>query len=122
MVLFLAINTSSVTLLPTSVIALRAAAGSANPAGILPTTLFATFCSTVVAIVRPRRCSGGGRCRPAILHQGTRLHRLAHRPGAGSEELTEPLPASAQIAGVVRGLSAAIPPGFRDWQCYLCCC
>jgi spore maturation protein SpmA/spore maturation protein SpmB len=50
MVLFLAINTSSVTLLPTGVIALRAAVGSADPAGILPTTLFATACSTVVAI------------------------------------------------------------------------
>ncbi|MGE3936683.1 MAG: nucleoside recognition domain-containing protein [Rhodospirillaceae bacterium] len=51
MVLFLAINTSSVTLLPTGVIALRAAAGSADPAGILPTTLFATLCSTATAIV-----------------------------------------------------------------------
>ena len=51
MVLFLAINTSSVTLLPTGVIALRAAAGSADPAGILPTTLFATFCSTTAAII-----------------------------------------------------------------------
>jgi spore maturation protein SpmA len=51
MVLFLAINTSSVTILPTGVIALRAAAGSANPAGILPTTLFATICSTLVAVV-----------------------------------------------------------------------
>lgn len=51
MVLFLAINTSSVTLLPTGVIGLRAAAGSADPAGILPTTLFATICSTSVAIV-----------------------------------------------------------------------
>ena len=51
MALFLAINTSSVTLLPTGVIALRAAAGSADPAGILPTTLFATLCSTLVAIV-----------------------------------------------------------------------
>ena len=50
MVLFLAINTSNVTLLPTGVIALRAAAGSADPAGILPTTLFATVCSTVAAI------------------------------------------------------------------------
>jgi spore maturation protein SpmA/spore maturation protein SpmB len=50
MVLFMAINTSSVTLLPTGVIALRAAAGSANPAGILPTTLFATICSTLVAV------------------------------------------------------------------------
>ena len=50
MVLFLAINTSSVTLLPTGVIALRAAAGSTDPSGILPTTLFATACSTVIAI------------------------------------------------------------------------
>jgi spore maturation protein SpmB len=51
MALFLAINTSSVTLLPTGVIALRAAAGSVDPAGILPTTLFATLCSTTLAIV-----------------------------------------------------------------------
>jgi spore maturation protein SpmA len=51
MALFLAINTSSVTLLPTGVIALRAAAGSTDPAGILPTTLFATLCSTLIAIV-----------------------------------------------------------------------
>ena len=51
MVLFLAINTSSVTLLPTGVIALRAAAGSADPAAIVPTTLFATICSTTLAII-----------------------------------------------------------------------
>jgi spore maturation protein SpmA len=50
MVLFLAINTSSVTLLPTGVIALRAAAGSSDPAAILPTTLFATLCATVAGI------------------------------------------------------------------------
>ena len=56
MVLFLAINTSSVTLLPTGVIALRAAAGSADPAGIMPTTLFATICSTTVAIVMAKLC------------------------------------------------------------------
>jgi spore maturation protein SpmA len=51
MALFLAINTSSVTLLPTGIIALRASAGSADPAGILPTTLFATVCSTTIAII-----------------------------------------------------------------------
>jgi spore maturation protein SpmA len=51
MVLFLAINTSSVTLLPTGVIALRAAAGSADPAAILPTTLMATIGSTTIAIL-----------------------------------------------------------------------
>ncbi len=51
MVLFLAINTSSITILPTGVIALRAAAGSTDPAAIVPTTLFATICSTTVAII-----------------------------------------------------------------------
>ncbi len=51
MALFLAINTSSVTLLPTGVIALRAAAGSAEPAAILPTTLFATIGATCFAII-----------------------------------------------------------------------
>lgn len=51
MALFLSINTSSVTLLPTGVIALRAAAGSADPAVILPTTLFATMGSTIIAIM-----------------------------------------------------------------------
>jgi spore maturation protein SpmA len=51
MALFLAINTSSITLLPTGVIALRASAGSADPAAILPSTLFATLCSTATAIV-----------------------------------------------------------------------
>jgi spore maturation protein SpmA len=56
MALFLAINTSSVTLLPTGVIALRASAGSADPAAILPTTLFATLCSTIAAIIAAKLC------------------------------------------------------------------
>lgn len=69
MALFLAVNTSSVTLLPTGVIALRAAAGSADPAGILPTTLFATACSTVVAIAAAKllgRLTRRGGMQPAV--------------------------------------------------------
>lgn len=54
MALFLAINTASITLIPTSVIALRAAAGSAQPAAILPSTLFASLAATLVAIVAAR--------------------------------------------------------------------
>lgn len=57
MILFLAINTSSVTLLPTGVIAIRAAAGSVDPAGIVPTTLFATLVSTTVAILTAKLCA-----------------------------------------------------------------
>ncbi len=50
MCLFLAINTSSVTLLPLGVITVRAAAGATSPASILIPAFVATFCSTVVAI------------------------------------------------------------------------
>jgi spore maturation protein SpmA len=50
MALFLAINTSSVTLLATGVMNQRAALGSNDPAGIIGTTLFATMFSTVSAI------------------------------------------------------------------------
>lgn len=50
-VLFLAINTASLQLVPTTVIALRASAHSTDPAGILLPTLGATFCALTVAIV-----------------------------------------------------------------------
>jgi spore maturation protein SpmA len=50
MILFLAINTSSVTLIPIGVITIRASAGAENPAAILLPTLFATVCSTLTAI------------------------------------------------------------------------
>ena len=74
MALFLAINTSSVTLLPSGVIALRAAAGSSDPAAILPTTLFATIGSTAVAVVA------------AKLYQ--RLAPLKVDPGASLQKAT----------------------------------
>lgn len=51
MVLFLAINTAGLAILPTGVVALRAAAGSKDPAGIFFTTWFASGCATVVAIL-----------------------------------------------------------------------
>ena len=53
-VLFLAINTASLQLVPTTVIALRVAAKSTNPAEILLPTLMATVCALTVAIVAAR--------------------------------------------------------------------
>src|SRR5262245_53246451 len=50
MVLFLAINTAGLAILPTSVIALRSSAGSRDPAGILVATWLASSCATIVAI------------------------------------------------------------------------
>ena len=51
MCLFLAINTSSVTLLPLGVITVRASAGATNPAAILLPSIIATIISTAVAII-----------------------------------------------------------------------
>lgn len=51
---FLALNTSSITLIPTTVMALRASLGSANPADILGSTVVATLCSTAVALIVDR--------------------------------------------------------------------
>lgn len=47
----LAITTSSITVVPTTVIAMRSLTGSANPAEIVVTTLIATMCSTAAALI-----------------------------------------------------------------------
>src|SRR5258708_16685951 len=52
-VLFLAINTASLQLVPTTVIALRASAHSSDPAGILVPTLASTFSPLTLPIVLP---------------------------------------------------------------------
>ena len=51
MVTFLAINTSSVTLISSSIIAYRSAAGAVNPADVIGPTIIATAVSTTVAII-----------------------------------------------------------------------
>jgi len=50
MVLFLAINTAGLAILPSGVAALRASLGSTDPWGIWITTLFASGCATIVGI------------------------------------------------------------------------
>lgn len=54
MITFLAINTSSITLIPTTVIAIRMEYHSAAPTAIVGTTIAATACSTIAAILIDR--------------------------------------------------------------------
>lgn len=54
MITLLAINTASITLIPTTVISIRLNYGSANPTEIVGTTLIATTCSTLAAILIDR--------------------------------------------------------------------
>lgn len=50
MITFLVINTSSVTIIPTTVISLRILNGSLNPTDIIGVTILTTFLSTFIAI------------------------------------------------------------------------
>ena len=50
----LALNTSSITIVPTTLIAIRMSYNSANPTEIIGTTLAATFVDTAVAIIADR--------------------------------------------------------------------
>jgi len=110
MALFLAINTSSITLLPTGVIALRAAAGSSAPAAILPTTLFATICATIAAIMAAKFY-----CR---FFPAERYPIREHEDGEGgaADQDYEPLPPESSQAYpgwvsalVLAGLLAMVP-------------
>ncbi|GAB3448958.1 nucleoside recognition domain-containing protein [Insolitispirillum peregrinum] len=89
MVLFLAINTSSVTLLPTGVVALRAAAGSQDPAGIVATTLVATTLSTLTAVITAKLLARFFPLGPAPVELPT-----ASAPEEAQPEPSEPLPAT----------------------------
>lgn len=58
MVTFLAINTSSITLIPASTIAILSAAGGRNPTEIIGPTIMATTISTIVAIIVAKSLQG----------------------------------------------------------------
>lgn len=64
MLLFLVLNTTSVQLLPTTMIALRAQAGAKSPADIVVPTLLATAAATGCGVALCRLCARrGGRSR-----------------------------------------------------------
>ena len=50
MIMFLGLNTASITLVPMTIIGVRASLGSANPAAIIGTTIFASSMATIAAI------------------------------------------------------------------------
>ncbi|MDT8860076.1 spore maturation protein [Alkalihalobacillus sp. MEB130] len=54
MITLLAINTASITLIPTTVISIRMSYGSVSPTEIVGTTLVATTCSTIGALLIDR--------------------------------------------------------------------
>ena len=61
MCLFIVINTASVQLLPLTIITVRAAAGSSNPADIVLTAFLATLATAVFGVIGAKLCAGIGR-------------------------------------------------------------
>ncbi|CAA7614434.1 conserved membrane hypothetical protein [Magnetospirillum sp. LM-5] len=114
-VLFLAINTASVTILPTSVIALRSGLGSANPAAVVAPTLIATLVSTGVAILSARLLQGG-RSVPAVTKTTAPVWGLAVA-GLGLAGLIAALVAWGQTIGhwIIPSLVVALL-GFGLWR------
>ena len=101
MALFLAINTAGLALLPSGVIGVRAALGSANAAGIWIPTWFASGCATVVGVT-------------AAIHLSRLPRYRATEPPAASGDSPQP-----EAAGPSGDLSHAEPapavsPG-RRW-------
>jgi spore maturation protein A len=50
MITFLVLNTSGVTVIPTTIISLRLAAGSSDPTAVIPTCILATSISTIAGL------------------------------------------------------------------------
>ncbi len=82
MVLFLALNTTHITLIPARTIALRLANGSSAATNIVLPTILATGCGMIVAFVAARL-----------------LQRRYPLPGAPAPEAAAPAPAAAAPAG-----------------------
>lgn len=61
MCLFIVINTASVQFLPLTIIAVRAAAGSSNPADIVLTAFLATLATAIFGVIGAKLCAGIGR-------------------------------------------------------------
>jgi len=101
MCLFLAINTSSVTLLPLGVITVRAAANAASPAAILVPSLIATICSTLVAISAAKLMAGKDQAGPGVAGAAARASVVeADRP-AEAADLLPPGPAGRLFIGLL---------------------
>ncbi len=108
MVLFLVINTAGVTLLPTSVVALRAETGSHNPAGIVATTIFSTVVGMVVALVTVKLLERFFPCGQSVAPESHADPDLAETDGPPPDDTVEACPLWMSAVAVL-GIIATIP-------------
>jgi len=108
MALFLAINTSSIVLLPPlGTVAVRVATESASPFSIWLPTLFATFCSTVAAVTA------------CLLLQRLRVFAAKPLRSGGEEETPAPDLSDLPDLEAPEELEQRPPPGPWQWAILL---
>ena len=93
MCLFLAINTSSVTILPLGVMTIRAAAGATSPGSIIIPGLMASACSTAAAIFMAKLLSSRSKDTPPPIDPAIALvanENIDAAAGAGEADLYNP--------------------------------
>ena len=104
---FLAINTSSVQLIPTTAIAILAASGSTRPTAIVGTALLATLCAATVAIISVKTFERLSIFQPRRRSNSTAddsPHRSAQRSTARLPEempIVEEPPRQLSISGLI---------------------
>src|SRR6202040_1575977 len=96
---FLAINTSSIQLVPATAINILAINGSKNPTGIVGSTMIATFCATVTAIVTVQFLQRLG------------PFRWERQAGVSTPTTTEPTLQTNENTSVVRPMAPWAPWG-----------
>lgn len=117
---FLAINTSSVTLIPATAIAYCAAANVPNPHMIIGTALMATACSTIVAIVSVKFFQRLAVFRAEPLpadDQGAATAAIAGTPAIAGGAGGKPGPRAMACMAAIGACAAAILfLEFQPWQ------
>jgi spore maturation protein SpmA len=86
---FLAINTSSVQLIPATAIAILAAAGSARPTVIVGTAFFATLCAATVAVLSAKFLERLSFFRPLASEGSKKKKEAASQPAYSKSQSTD---------------------------------
>ena len=120
MVLFLAINTSALAILPSGVVSMRASVGSEDAVGIFFPTWFASGCATIVGVtaaVLLSRLTVYRRTEPPPAREAPRDPAASGdaAPGHDAPEALEPLPGRRWI-GRLFWLVLAVLLGRFVWQ------
>ena len=119
MCLFLAINTSSVTLLPLGVITIRAAAGASSPGGIIIPGLLASICSTAAAIFMSKLLSKRSKDAPAPITEMSESSEDGAEIATDKADLCPPGPIGKIVAWLaIVAFIAAIPYSIAEFITY----